>query len=364
MLHSVAYLVILGALASVVLVTARALFSRRLRGRSLRVGIRSLSEIASAARREVFSSRLLLAVAMVGLVAIGFGVAVPLGRSAPRCHMGKGLCFHGATTASTEQTTTPGAPTTTSTTTTTTPTTTTVPTTSGTVAWRGDYETDSLSQWWLGQFGGASSGCGGPCGPAQVGNTSATPVTSPVAQGHYAAKFTVQPCASGCPNDRAEVLASQAESGGYLGQDWYYGWWTMFPSGQSFWNGGGDWNDFTQFQGGGSVGGVEYLNVNQADYPAGHPELQLEAGGRHDLGPLQFDHWYHFIVHAKWEQDSTGVFQVYVDGALKADLHQATMASSGVVEISQGYYSNASSNNTVIQDGFCRATSYDAAATC
>ncbi len=102
MLHSVAYLVILGALASVVLVTARALFSRRLRGRSLRVGIRSLSEIASAARREVFSSRLLLAVAMVGLVAIGFGVAVPLGRSAPRCHMGKGLCFHGATTASTE----------------------------------------------------------------------------------------------------------------------------------------------------------------------------------------------------------------------------------------------------------------------
>jgi hypothetical protein len=55
---------------------------------------------------------------------------------------------------------------------------------------------------------------------------------------------------------------------------------------------------------------------------------------------------------------------VYVDGVLKADLHQATMASSGVVEISQGYYSNASSNNTVFQDGFCRATSYDAAATC
>ena len=83
MLHSVAYLVVLGAIASVVLVTAGALLSPRLRGRALRE-IRSLGELGSASRREAFGKRLLPSVAMVGLVAIGFGVAVPLGRSAPR----------------------------------------------------------------------------------------------------------------------------------------------------------------------------------------------------------------------------------------------------------------------------------------
>jgi hypothetical protein len=228
------------------------------------------------------------------------------------------------------------------------------------VAWRGDYETGNLSQWWLGQFGGGD-GCGGVCGSSNVGNTTAATITTNVAQGRYAAQFRVQPCASGCPNDRAEVLATKDESGGYAGQEWWYGWWTYFPSGQSFWSGGGDWNDFTQFQGGGSVGGVEYLDVNST---GAQPHLQLEWNGRHDLGVLKFDHWYHFIVHAKWAENSTGIFQVYVDGTLMADLSGATMASSGDMQISQGYYSNASSDNTVIQDGFCRATSYDAAAAC
>jgi hypothetical protein len=192
-------------------------------------------------------------------------------------------------------------------------------------------------------------------------------VTSPVAQGKYAAKYTVTNCPSGCPNDRAEVLATQTESGGFAGQEWYYGWHTMFPSSDNgqFWAGGGDWNGITQFQGGGSVGGVEGLGVNAADYPAGHPELQLEDGGRHDLGPLQFDHWYHFVVHALWSQSSNGVFQVYVDGQLLASVPGANLASTGVMEISQGYYTSAATGNvTVYQDGLCRATSYDAAAGC
>jgi hypothetical protein len=382
--HSVAYLVILGALASVVFVTAKALYSRRPHRRSLRIGIRSLGEILSASRREAFSSRQLRPVAMFAVAAIGFGFAVPLGRSAPRCHMGHKPCSRVATTASTGQTTTTSSttaptttPTTGATTTETTPTTaittsaptttaatTTVSTSSGTVAWRGDYETGSFSQWWLDQFGGGD-GCGGVCGSGNVGNTTATIITTNVAQGRYAAEFRVQPCSS-CPNDRAEVLASQAQTGGYVGQDWYYGWWTYFPSGQTFWSGGGDWNAITQFQGGGSVGGVEGIGINAADYPAPHLQENSRASGRHDLGLLQFDHWYHFVVHAKYEQDSTGVFQVYVDGTLAADLHEPTMVSGSnpEIEISQGYYSNASSDNTVIQDGLCRATSYDAAAAC
>jgi hypothetical protein len=269
----------------------------------------------------------------------------------------------GPTTTTGTMTTTP----TTTTASTTTADTTTATTPAGSVAWRGDYESGDFSQWWLTQFGGASSGCGGPCGPAQVGNTSATIVTAPVAQGTYAAEFRVQPCLSGCPNDRAEIMTSQAQAGGYLGQEWWYGWWTYFPSGQTFWSGGGDWNAINQFSGGGSVGGVEGIGINAASYPTPHLQENSRVSGRHDLGVLQFNHWTHFVIHARYEQDSTGVFQVYVDGTLLADLREPTMqtgTTSPVIEISQGYYTNADSDNTVIQDGMCRATSYDAAAGC
>ena len=299
---------------------------------------------------------------------IAFGVTILFAAGFTAAAGGAGrmyrICSTATTTVIRTVTTTITGPTTTVTQTVTTTTT----ASSGNVLYRGDYETGDFSQWWLTQFGGAPSGCGGPCGPAQVGNTSATIVTSPVAQGTYAAKFTAAPCASGFPNDRAEVMTSQAQAGGYLGQEWWYGWWTYFPSGQSFWSGGGDWNAITQFSGGGSVGGIEGIGINANSYPEpGHLQENSAASGRHDLGPLVFDHWYHFIVHAKYEQDGTGVFQVYVDGVLKADLSEPTMqtgVTSPQIEVSQGYYSDASSDNTVYQDGFCRADSYAAASTC
>ena len=98
------------------------------------------------------------------------------------------------------------------------------------------------------------------------------------------------------------------------------------------------------------------------------------------VNPLAYDRWYHFVVHAKREPDSTGVFEVWIDGSrVFSDTSIETLknttgaAQSGDsanpytapgMYLSQGYYSNASSNNTVYQDGMCRATTYEAAATC
>ena len=92
----------------------------------------------------------------------------------------------------------------------------------------GGYETGDFSQWWLHQWSMNPD-------PAQgynihnVGRSTAKIVTSPAAQGRFAAQFQVFPSTGTNPNDRAEIVASQAESGGYPGQSWWYGWWTYFP---------------------------------------------------------------------------------------------------------------------------------------
>ena len=300
--------------------------------------------------------RFFIALGVTILFAVGFTAAAG---GAGRMYR---ICSTATTTVIRTVTSTINGPTTTVTQTVTT--TTTAP--SGNVLYRGDYESGDFSQWWLTQFGGAPSGCGGPCGPAQVGNTSATIVTSPVAQGTYAAKFTAAPCASGCPNDRAEVLASQAATGGYAGQSWYYSWWTYFPTTDtSFWSAGGGWNDITQFGSPQGVADMEYVNVNAADYPAPHLQLDSNTSGEHDLGALQTGHWYHFVVYANWETGVTGEFALWVDGTQKLDLHEPTLDSTGVSQWSQGFYTNATTPSvTVYQDGACRASSYAAASTC
>jgi hypothetical protein len=267
---------------------------------------------------------------------------------------------------------------TTSTTTTTTPTTTTVPTTTttgggGTVEWRGDFETADLSQWWLHQWNGGT-GCGGPCTPAQVGNTTGTVVTSPVAQGTYALEVTASSCTSGCPNDRAEVLATQQDSGGYPNQEWYYGWYTRFKSGAVFWPNGDGWNDFVQFF---STGGSAwiYLGIGANN---GTPKIVSNGpwGNLPVINPLVEDHWYHFVVHAIWSTDpNVGLWELWADGVKIQSLHTATLQNATVPEnsnytvpgmvLSQGFYGGANPDDvTAYADGMCRATTYQAAASC
>jgi hypothetical protein len=153
---------------------------------------------------------------------------------------------------------------------------------------------------------------------------------------------------------------------GYNGAENYYGWWTMIASGSQFWSGGGDWNAITQFQSLDNSGGFIGLGINAADYnPA---QLQIEGGptGRRPLGAVQYDHWYHFVVHARWSTGASGLFELWQDGSKVLSVSGQTLknvANPGMY-YSQGFYSNRSSNVTVYQDGFCRAASYDAAAAC
>ena len=147
------------------------------------------------------------------------------------------------------------------------------------------------------------------------GNSSATIITSPVDQGRYASKFQVFPTTGTNPNDRAEAVATQQNSGGYPGQEWYYGWWTYFPGPtQQWWSQGGDWNDITRSSRPTMSSAQLYLGV---DATAATPRIFAEGMplGKRILATLQYDHWYHFIVHAKWSVDpGVGLMEIWLDG--------------------------------------------------
>lgn len=238
---------------------------------------------------------------------------------------------------------------------------------SGRVFWRGNYETGNFSQWWLKQW----SGPGGDSTPAEVGPSAATIVRSPVAQGRYAAKFQDFPDATGT-NDRAEIVATQRESGGYPGQEWYYGWHTYFPGPkQKWWSQAGDWNAITQFQSTDDSGGWINLGVDATTAHKAHPPyIYLDAPtGHYTLTHLRYRHWYHFVLRVRWSANpSSGFFQFWLDGAKKIRLTRTETlkpTTTPGMYLSQGIYRDRFNfTNTVIQDGMCRASSYAAAARC
>jgi len=234
----------------------------------------------------------------------------------------------------------------------------------------GGYETGDFSQWWLHQWSIDPDPTQG-YNIHNVGNSTATIVRSPVAQGRYAGKFQVFPTTRTNRNDRAEIVASQADSGGYQGQTWWYGWWTYFPGpSQDWWHRGGDWNDITQFSSTDNVPSQMAIGIDAADYTS--PVIYTEGmpfARKRILGTLQYDHWYHFLVHARWSTGSNGFMELWLDRKkVVPRVYGATLrnqnspASSDFrspgMYVSQGIYRGAyRSTNTVIHDGFCRASS-------
>ena len=229
----------------------------------------------------------------------------------------------------------------------------------------GDFETNDFSQYWQREWTGSPDGYTAD----QVGNSKSTIVTSPVAQGTYAAKCEVFPTRGTSTNDRCENLSPEAETTGTLGTPQFYGWWTYFPGPtQDWWHAGGDWNAWTQF----------------GEYPLGsswpgfgldatadqfHPKMFVSIpAGKFYLGDLVYDHWYHVIVEAVWSHDpAVGYFTVWFDGdnVLPRKMGATLTGTADAVHISQGIYRGAySSTNTVIDDGLCRAATYTDAAAC
>jgi Polysaccharide lyase len=234
----------------------------------------------------------------------------------------------------------------------------------------GGYETGDFAQWWLHQWSIDPDPTQG-YNIHNVGNSTAKIVTRPVAQGRYAGEFQVFPTTGTHPNDRAEIVASQAQSGGYPGQAWWYGWRTYFPRpSQNWWHQGGDWNDITQFSSTDNVPSQMAIGIDAAHrrspviYTEGMPFRRKRI-----LGSLRYGHWYHFLVHARWSSGSNGYVEMWLDGrkavrrVYGATLrNQYSPASSDLTSpgmyLSQGIYRSAyRSTNTVIHDGFCRGAS-------
>ena len=237
-----------------------------------------------------------------------------------------------------------------------------------TQAYCGDYETGNFSQWHFTQFLGGN-GCGSACTLDNVGNATASIITSPVHQGMYAAKYQVFSTGGGLSTkNRSEVVASQADTGGFQGQEWYYGWWTYFPGpSQTWWAGGADFNDTFQFF---DQANQQAFIIGGVDATLGHPTLYIDGPFGHTTlaDPLVYDHWYHFVVRAKWSLDpAVGLWKLWLDGVVKQPLlHIRTMGQAATPSITyaQGFYSKRDTNNTVIHDGFCRAATRTAANAC
>ncbi len=169
-------------------------------------------------------------------------------------------------------------------------------------------------------------------------------------------------------NNRCESLADAAMTGGFQGQEWYYSWYTMFPGpSQTWWPNGDDWNDIFQFFdqannqafGGGGIAANDGTPAIYTEWP-GHKWIIAD--------PLVYDHWYHFVAHIKWSTNpSVGFYALDLDGVHVVPLtlmQTLGAAANPSATFSQGFYSARNTDNTVYQDGFCRAATYADAVAC
>src|SRR5579885_745302 len=236
------------------------------------------------------------------------------------------------------------------------------PASDGQILWDGDWETGDTSQWSI-HAGGS------------WGNSTVTVVTSPVRYGKYAGKLTLNP---GSGNVRAEITSSQADTGGYPGQAWYYSFSAYFPSNPDASTGWSDWNDFTQWM---DMRANCSPPIGFYIHPDGHlymsNEITLQQPGNcgygnvpvkdYDLGPIVYDQWIDFTAYFKWSEDPTvGFAQVWRDGQKVVPLtHMQTLdpGSTGVY-MEEAMYRPSPTNQAVVYiDGTRRHTAFAAGST-
>ena len=208
----------------------------------------------------------------------------------------------------------------------------------GNIYWRGDFETGDFSNW-----------AGVHQGSSWDSNSTAGIVTSPVPPGyHYAAKLTVIP--NGNESARVELSATQADTGGYDGQEWYYSWSTYVPSVPNVASGWAQtnitqWMDLLY-----QCSPPEQIDILPGNPPhfIAHSEPRDNKNGCAQLGPyqdwdlgvLQYDQWNNFSVHLKFSADpSVGFIEVWLNGNHVLPLtHVRTLDTSGGVYMEQALY--------------------------
>src|SRR5262249_34823941 len=176
------------------------------------------------------------------------------------------------------------------------------------LVFRGDFETGSFSQWTAGHDGGVQ----------EVADDRIQVVTSPVAQGHYAARFEVRQGDKwrGSTGNRAELSRSTGER---EGQVRWYSWWTMFDPSYPYDTTHG-WQIFAQWH--------SDLEISQSPvqmYASGNDiGLQTVPGDADGRplpsitwwqGPMERGRWHHFVLHVRWSSDRRrGFVELWVDG--------------------------------------------------
>ena len=170
-------------------------------------------------------------------------------------------------------------------------------------SFRGDWETGDFSQWRQIQYktGGVLRD--------QVALESDV-----VRQGRYAVRFTVRPGDrySTTGGERSEVWWMSRESSG---QDYWYGWSTLFPTD---WTAPAAYGLFLQWHSFNSVpppiafdarGDTAVVNVNTGDLTDGR--IGTNRAQYPLLSTLSKGLWNDFIVHVHWAADSTGSLTVW-----------------------------------------------------
>lgn len=212
----------------------------------------------------------------------------------------------------------------------------------GTTAFRGDFETDNLSEWDLVQ---------------RVASDRISLVDDPVHQGRHAARFEVR------PGDNIGDTSTRAEVGAYLGEregeERYYRWYTYFDP-----NFPTDYPNsfitFTQWR-------AEDESASYGSFMVWGDQMEFRRDGTRWSTQLTKGVWHKFVYHVKWSPDpNVGFVELWYDNQLvMPKQYVRTMAGSpgaGVSNyIKQGLYkSDDIPTGVLYQDGLVTGTSFAA----
>lgn len=192
----------------------------------------------------------------------------------------------------------------------------------------------------------------------KTGDAQATTI-----QGVQATAYTVHPGdVPGKNGERAEIVASVANTGAIQGRASSYGWSTWFPD--SFVPvAGSSWNIFTQFHESAADGCHPNVAL-QVDTQHSDERLRLTVRGGQldassctpastrtwDFAQLQRDHWYRFGLSVGWSASaSDGYVQLTLDGkTVVPHTSLPTLYPGQSAYLKQGFYRQASPFATTV----------------
>jgi hypothetical protein len=225
---------------------------------------------------------------------------------------------------------------------------------SGSIVWRGNFETGDFSQWvW---------------GVQQKTSGRASIVSSPVREGRYGARCEVRPgdnnVAGSGNGERCEWLLNQATTDGYEGREQWWAWSTYFDP--TFSPSSSGWNSFIQFHHLGPTGqaNIWFSSVlNTIQFRVANGDMSSPTTKWWVLDPNRKNStWYDFVFHVKWSSDpNVGFVEVWINGQKVLPLVKIATLYPGVgVYLKQGYYRAAQTTTAIIyHDGMRRGSSYD-----